>query len=644
MGLELARAFVRIRADSSQAAGDIQRSKGGIVAALGGVARSAAGIMATVGIPVGAAAGFASLVRGGEQFNRKMRNSLAIMDDVTGALEDEMKEAAFEAAAATQFSAAQAAESYFFLASAGLDAQQSIAALPQVAQFAQAGMFDMATATDLATDAQSALGLKSDDAQENLANLTRVTDVLVKGNKLANTSVQQLSEAMTNKAGVAARGLGKSIEETSAVLLTMADQGKKGAEAGTGLSIVLRDLQTASRKNEAAFRKANIEVYEEGTGEMRNMADIVQDLENRLGSMSDKQRAAEFAQLGFNDKSKAFIEILIGQSSAIRGYQNDLENAAGFTKKVADSQLTPLQKGVAQLGAAWTKLGSTIMSASGDAVGGALSFFADLVDKTTTFVQEMQFVFRNFSAIAQVAIIDLVMSGLRLFPMLEEPIAQMAAFFVGTWSGVKAFFGTIIETMIGGLKELKNFAQAVGAGIQAAFQAITTGNFTGAAAAFGEAFTRTLAQQQDVQAKNAFAEFGKAFNQAREDTLQTFQERGGFGQFLEEERDRLLNSVAESEQALADARKGKGKAKPPGAPPSEEAEAGAAAGAAFGAEAGRLGFAELGRTIQDQLLGGDVPQQTLKAVQEGVEVNKQQLEEQRRQRGAGGLVAGGDTS
>ena len=64
----------------------------------------------------------------------------------------------------TRISAEQSAEAFFFLASAGLNAEQSISALPQVAKFAQAGMFDMATATDLATDAQSALGLTVDDA------------------------------------------------------------------------------------------------------------------------------------------------------------------------------------------------------------------------------------------------------------------------------------------------------------------------------------------------------------------------------------------------------------------------------------------------------------------------------------------------
>jgi TP901 family phage tail tape measure protein len=91
-------------------------------------------------------------------FDAALNKSISIMGNVSDTLRTEMSDAAREVAKATTFSAEEAAEAYFFLASAGLDAEASIAAMPQVAKFAQAGMFDMATATDLATDAQSALG------------------------------------------------------------------------------------------------------------------------------------------------------------------------------------------------------------------------------------------------------------------------------------------------------------------------------------------------------------------------------------------------------------------------------------------------------------------------------------------------------
>ena len=77
-------------------------------------------------------------------FDDAMTQSLAIMEDVSDAMRNKMAKAAKDVALTTRFSAKDAAASYFFLASAGLDAKQSIEALPQVAQFAQAGMSGLA--------------------------------------------------------------------------------------------------------------------------------------------------------------------------------------------------------------------------------------------------------------------------------------------------------------------------------------------------------------------------------------------------------------------------------------------------------------------------------------------------------------------
>jgi len=136
------------------------------------------------------------------EFEDKLNQSLAIMQ-TTEEQQRRMAQASRQVAIESRISASESAEAFFFLASAGLDAEQSISALPQVTKFAQAGMFDMALATDLATDSQSALGLTVKDAEQNLANLTRVTDVLVKANTLANASVQQFAEALTTKSGSA---------------------------------------------------------------------------------------------------------------------------------------------------------------------------------------------------------------------------------------------------------------------------------------------------------------------------------------------------------------------------------------------------------------------------------------------------------
>ncbi|MDA7980220.1 MAG: phage tail tape measure protein [Pirellulales bacterium] len=325
---------------------------------------------------IGAALALRNAAQSSREFNQAMRSSLAIMGDVSEAMQNEMANAARKVAFETKFAANEAAEAYFFLASAGLTAQQSIAALPQVARFAQAGMFDLARATDLLTDAQSALGLTVPDAQQNLENLIRVSDVLVKANTLANASVEQFSEALTNKAGAALRLVGKDIEEGVAVLAAFADQGVKGAEAGTALSIVFRDLQTKALQNANAFRRAGVEVFD-AAGDMRNMAAIVRDLEGMLTGLSDAQKKESLLDLGFSDKSIQFLQTLIGTSDKIREYETALREASGITQEVAEKQLPPFEKGLNQVAASFSLLADVLLGPVLTALGKAMTFLID---------------------------------------------------------------------------------------------------------------------------------------------------------------------------------------------------------------------------------------------------------------------------
>src|SRR6056297_1802745 len=174
---------------------DLQRATNKGASGFGIMGAAAVAATKVITSAASAIAGFS--IREFAKFDEAMVRSTAIMGDLSETMRKDLSDAAREVAKTTTFSADQAAESLFFLASAGLDAEQSIGALPKVAAFAQAGAFDMARATDLLTDAQSALGLSSDDTAANLENLQRVSDVFVKANTLANATVEEFSEAMT---------------------------------------------------------------------------------------------------------------------------------------------------------------------------------------------------------------------------------------------------------------------------------------------------------------------------------------------------------------------------------------------------------------------------------------------------------------
>lgn len=329
-------------------------------------------------------------------FDKGMTESLAIMDNVSPTMRAEMEKTAKQMSEESTFASKELAASYFFLASAGMDVAQSIKALPVVTKFAQAGTFNLATATDLLTDAQTALGLSSKNAEKNQKNLLRVSDVLVKANTLANASVQQFSESLTNRAAPALRIVGKDIEEGVAVLAAFADQGRKGGEAGMALSIVLRDLQRAALGNEEAFKTAGVTVYD-ASGEMVNMADILGDLEKLFEGMSDKQKKASMTILGFQERSQANILTLMGMSDKIRIYEKELRKAGGTTETVAKKQLEAFSNQMTVLKNKLMNVGiqigdiliPIIKKLVDDHIEPAVKWFSELSDSSKTLAVKM---------------------------------------------------------------------------------------------------------------------------------------------------------------------------------------------------------------------------------------------------------------
>lgn len=328
---------LEVEVDSDTAG--FRRGLDGAIAKLGSFKKQVGIAGGAVGVLAGGALAKATSAAG--TFDDAMTESLAIMGDVSSAMRDKMAGAAREVARRTSFSAEQAADSYYYLASAGLDAAESVASMSDVAEFAQAGMFDMETATDLLTDSASALGIEMDD-------LSSLGDRFVKANTLANTSVEQIAEAMTNKAAPAMRRMGTETNEGIAALSVFADQGLKGRRAGTIFARTLEGLGKKARENESAFEDLGVSVYD-SEGNMRELDQIVEDLEGGLEGMSTQQREAELSQLGFNKRAMQGLDLLIGNSEQLREYESELGDAGGTAQTVAEKQLDTFNKQVGLL-------------------------------------------------------------------------------------------------------------------------------------------------------------------------------------------------------------------------------------------------------------------------------------------------------
>jgi TP901 family phage tail tape measure protein len=271
-------------------------------------------------------------------FDQAMTESLSILGDVSDEMRSRMENTARTISRSTTTSAEELARSYYYLASAGMSAEQSLASLDVVNNFAIAGTFSMTQATDLLADSLSALGMASKDAAKQKENLIRLADVLAKANNIANGSIQDFSEALTNMAAAALRTLNKDVEEGVAVLAAFADQGVKGLKAGQALAIVLRGLQAAQKSQPEAWKEMGFSLYD-AEGRMKSLADIIEFLEKKFMSLTDQQKPLTASMLGFQDRSFGYVQSLLGMSSKIKEYEKNLRDASGETKQLTDRVL-----------------------------------------------------------------------------------------------------------------------------------------------------------------------------------------------------------------------------------------------------------------------------------------------------------------
>ena len=299
----------------------------GVVAALVAVAAAAAVAARALQHVIEVGMEFdASLAAAGARFGNIRRGTEAF---------EELEEAALRVGVQTEFSASQAAQGLGFLAQAGFTATQAIAALPGVVDLATAAGLELAEASGIAADILGNQGLMTDDAAQLTLNLARVNDVLAQTSTTANTNVQELFEAFRT-GGPAARSAGASIETFSALAGRMAGAGIKGAEAGTAIRTMFLRLLNPARDARRAIRTLGLDV-EDSEGNMRDMIDIVGQLQEGLEDRGTRERGQLLAQL-FGARGVTAANVLIDAGAeSLRTYRTSLEGAEGAAAEMAET-------------------------------------------------------------------------------------------------------------------------------------------------------------------------------------------------------------------------------------------------------------------------------------------------------------------
>lgn len=276
----------------------------------------------------------------------QMANQVGTVDLAWGTFNGNLREYAQEMGAHTAFSASQAADALNYMALAGYDAQTSMEMLPNVLNLAAAGGMELATASDMVTDASSALGL-------DINETALMVDKMALASSKTNTSVAQLGDAILTVGGNA-KNLSGGTTELAQVLGLMADNGIKGAEAGTHLRNIMLSLTPKSEAAAEAMEALGFNAYD-ANGELRPLEDTFQDLSAALDGMSTEERTNMLSAM-FNKTDLAAVNALLATdaerwetvAAAIDGAWYTSEaltesfDAAGLSMTTMESDLSKL--------------------------------------------------------------------------------------------------------------------------------------------------------------------------------------------------------------------------------------------------------------------------------------------------------------
>ena len=294
-----------------------------------GSSMSQVGTSMTTKVTAPIVAGLTSCIKTTMDFDAEM-SKVAAISGATGADFDSLREKAIEMGNSTKFSATESAQAMEYMAMAGWKTEQIMDGIPGIMDLAAASGEDLATTSDIVTDAMTAFGLSAEES-------THFADVLAAASANANTNVSMLGESFKYVAPVAG-SLGFSVEDVSVALGLMANNGIKASQGGTALRTLFTNMANPTDEMAIAMEKVGISL-DDGAGNMKSLADIMVEL--RTGFSELKMTEDEYAQ-SFGKLNEAYEAGSMSEDEyqeAVSALADELFGAEGAQKAQTASML-----------------------------------------------------------------------------------------------------------------------------------------------------------------------------------------------------------------------------------------------------------------------------------------------------------------
>lgn len=309
-----------------------------------------------------------------------------------------LSDKAKEMGAKTKFSATEATEAFKYMGMAGWNTGQMMDGIEGVMHLAGATGEDLASTSDIVTDAITAFGLSAKDTN-------MFVDVLAQTANRSNTDVGMLGESFKYVAPVAG-SLKYNVQDVSTALGLMANSGIKASTAGTSLRSWMSRMAAPTDQVSAAMKAVGISLTN-SAGKTKDFATVMKETRTGFAKLTDAQKAQYASALAGKTGMSGLLAIVNSSDSDFNKLSSAIYNSDGACQKMYDTAQNNL---VGQL----TILKSTVESI-------AISFgnrMTPHVKKATEWLQKMADKFNSLSQKQQDMIIKLALTAAAAGPAI----------------------------------------------------------------------------------------------------------------------------------------------------------------------------------------------------------------------------------
>ncbi len=310
-------------------------------------------------------------VKTASDFDSEMSKVSAI-SGATGKDFDALRAKAREMGAKTKFSATEAASAFEYMAMAGWKTEDMLGGIEGIMNLAAASGEDLATTSDIVTDALTAFGLSADDSGH-------FADILAAASSNANTNVSMMGETFKYCAPIAG-ALGFSAEDTAEAIGLMGNAGIKSSQAGTALRSIMNNLSKDVKLTGNAFGSMTIKTTNQN-GSMRSLNDILADCRVAFGQMSESEKAANAQALVGKNAMSGFLALMNAAPSDIEKLNTAITNCDGKAGDMAETMQNNLEGQITILKSQLQELAISFGDILMPAIRQIVSWIQGLVDK-----------------------------------------------------------------------------------------------------------------------------------------------------------------------------------------------------------------------------------------------------------------------